>query len=311
MSFEITTSFIDQFRSNLTILSQQLDSRFRKGVRVEPAQGKRRAFEFIGPTTASKRLTRHGDSPLVSTPHSRRWATLVDYEWGDLIDDQDKVRTLIDPENPYARNANAAMNRAMDDEIIASAFGTAVTGVDGTASTAWGTTPYDNTNPIAADLLAHDYTDLTALANTGTGLSLPKLRAARTIFRAREIDESQTLYLACSAQQIENLLQTEEVTSADYNSLKALVGGNISSFMGFTFIVSERLELIATDERRCIAWAQDGLGLGIGMDDELKVSERADKSYSTYVYRRMTIGAVRTEDEKVLEIRCQEPQASS
>ena len=78
----------------------------------------------------------------------------------------------------------------------------------------------------------------------------------------------------------------------------------------FNKIVSERLELTG-DERRCIAWAQDGLGMGIGMDDELKVSERADKSYSTYVYRRMTIGAVRTEDEKVLEIRCQEPQATS
>ena len=310
MSFEITTSFIDQFRSNLTILSQQLDSRFRKGVRVEPSQGKRKAFEFIGPTTASRRLTRHGDSPLVSTPHSRRWATLVDYEWGDLIDDQDKIRTLISPENPYARNANAAMNRAMDDEIIAAAFGTAVTGVDGATSTAWGVTPYDGTNPVAADRLNDDYTDLTALANTGTGLSLPKLRAARTIFRAREIDESQTLFLACSAQQIENLLQTTEATSADFTTLKALVGGNISSFMGFNFIVSERLELTG-DNRRCIAWAQDGLGLGIGMDDELKISERADKSYSTYVYRRMTIGAVRTEDEKVLEIRCQEPQAAS
>ena len=41
-------------------------------------------------------------------------------------------------------------------------------------------------------------------------------------------------------------------------------------------------------------------------DIQTKISERADKNYSTQVYLCMTIGATRVEDEKVLEIACTE-----
>jgi hypothetical protein len=310
MSFEITTAFVDQFKNNVTLLSQQRGSRLRGAVRSEMVNGKRHAFEQIGATTALQRTTRHGDSPLISTPHSRRWVSLTDYEWGDLIDDQDKVRMLIDPASPYAQNAAWAMGRAMDDVIIDAAFGTAVTGETGTGSDAWSPTAYDNTNASTDQLrLEDDYDEAAGLTTVNTGLTVAKLRAARTIFRAKEVDESQPLYIACSAQQIQDLLRETEVTSSDYTNVKALVNGEVNSFMGFTFFVTQRVDMDATvtTERKCIAWARDGLALGIGMDDEAKIAERSDKSFSTYVYRRMSIGAVRLENAKVLEIRCEEP----
>ena len=61
----------------------------------------------------------------MDTPHSRRMVTMDSWEWADLIDDADKVRMLIDPTSSYAKAAAAAMGRAMDDEIIAAATGTA------------------------------------------------------------------------------------------------------------------------------------------------------------------------------------------
>ena len=48
------------------------------------------------------------------------------------------------------------------------------------------------------------------------------------------------------------------------------------------------------------------MGLALGKDIQTKISERADKNYSTQVYLCMTIGATRVEDEKVLEIACTE-----
>ena len=47
---------------------------------------------------------------------------MVDYEYADLIDKQDQVRTLIDPTSSYAQAAAFALGRAMDDEIISAAI---------------------------------------------------------------------------------------------------------------------------------------------------------------------------------------------
>jgi hypothetical protein len=48
------------------------------------------------------------------------------------------------------------------------------------------------------------------------------------------------------------------------------------------------------------------MGLALGRDIATKISERADKNYATQVFLSMTIGATRVEDEKVVEIACQE-----
>ena len=106
-------------------------------------------------------------------------------------------------------------------------------------------------------------------------------------------------------EQITNLLSTTEVTSSDFNTVKALVQGEIDSFLGFKFTVSNRLAKSGND-RTCIAFAQDGITLGIGKDVSARIDERADKSYATQVYYCQSIGATRMEEAKVLGIVCQE-----
>lgn len=115
MSTQITTSFVEQYSSNVTMLSQQMGSKLRGAVDVETVRGKNAFFDQIGATAASVRSSRHGNTPQVNTPHARRRVSLADYEWADLIDDQDKVRMLIDPTSSYAKAAAAAMNRSIDD----------------------------------------------------------------------------------------------------------------------------------------------------------------------------------------------------
>jgi hypothetical protein len=108
-----------------------------------------------------------------------------------------------------------------------------------------------------------------------------------------------------SPKQITDLLGTTEVTSSDFNTVKALANGEINSFLGFNFVVSNRLS-IASSKRKCIAYAMDGIGLGVGKDVTARIDERADKGYATQVYYCASFGATRMEEEKVVEIQAHE-----
>ena len=63
MSSQITTSFVEQYSSNVALLSQQLGSKLRSSVDVETIVGSSAYFEQIGATAASLRTSRHGDTP--------------------------------------------------------------------------------------------------------------------------------------------------------------------------------------------------------------------------------------------------------
>ena len=287
MGFQVTTAFVQQYSSNVSLLLQQRGSKLRDCVTVGSYTGKAaKVVEQIGAVTAQARTSRHADTPLISTPHDARWVFPTDYEWADMIDDQDKLRMLIDPTSPYAMNGAYALGRAMDDLIISAALGTSMTGENGSTSTAFATA----TQQIAVG---------------GTGMTVAKLRQARRILLTNEVDvESDPLYIAVTAVQMDNLLGTTEVTSSDYNSVKALVQGNVDTFLGFNFIQCERLGVDGSGDRRCIAWAKSGMHLGMWNDINTKISERADKSYATQVYVKGTFGATRTEEKKVVEIIC-------
>ena len=286
MSVQITTAFVNQFSSNIQMLSQQMGSLLRNAVDVETVNGEKAFFDQVGSAAAVLRTTRHADTPLIDTPHSRRMVTMSDYEYADLIDDQDKVRLLVDPTSTYARAAAAAMGRAMDDVIISAALGTSLTGKDGTTST-----PFDSNNQIAVG---------------AAGLTLAKLLEAKEILDSNDVDPSIPRYIAVSPKQITNLLDDPEVTSADYNTVRALVKGELDTYVGFKFVTTNRLGLDGSGDRRCFAWAMDGIKLAVGKEPTARIDERADKSYATQVYYCMSVGATRMEEAKVVEILCDE-----
>ena len=286
MSSQITTAFVEQYSNNVQMLSQQKGSLLRDKVDSETVQGKNAFFEQIGSVTAQVRTTRHAPTPQLDTPHARRRVSLADYEFADLIDDQDKVRTLIDPTSSYAQAAAFAMGRAMDDVIISAATGTSFTGVSGGTSTAL---------PGGQ-----------AITESGTdGLTFAKLRNAKRIMDLNSVDASIPRYIVVSPRQIDDLLGTTSVTSADFNTVRALVTGEVNTFMGFQFIVSNRLS-IASSKRLCFAYAQDGIKLALGKDVMSRIDERADVGYATQIYYCMSIGATRMEEEKVVSIQAHE-----
>ena len=286
MSTQITTAFVNQFSANIQMLSQQMGSILRAAVDVESVNGEKAFFDQVGAAAAVLRTSRHADTPLVDTPHSRRMVTMSDYEYADLIDDQDKVRLLVDPTSTYSRAAAAAMGRAMDDVIISAALGTAQTGKDGATSTAL---------PSAQKI-----------AVAASGLTIAKLVSAKEILDSGNVDPSIPRHIVVSPKQVSDLLNNTTVTSSDYNTVKALAMGEINTFVGFQFHVSNRLNTDGSGDRQVIAFASDGIKLAVGKEPAARIDERADKSYATQVYYCQSIGATRMEESKVVEIACSE-----
>ena len=176
-----------------------------------------------------------------------------------------------------------SMARAIDDLIIAAATGNAV---DGAGS---------NVALPAGQKIAHG----------SAGLTLAKLISAKEILDGNDVDPDEERYMVLGSQQVSNLLNTTEVKSADYNSIKALVQGDIDTFMGFKFLRSERLTLAST-QRTCFAFTKSAMGLGIGKDVSTKIDLRPDKSYAHQVYLSFVAGATRVQDECVVEVLCTE-----
>lgn len=293
MSFEVTTAMVEQYKANIGLLTQQRMSKLEPLVRKESISAEFEFFDFIGPVEAQRRPGRHSDTPLMSTPHSRRRVASRPYNWADLVDKPDKLRMITDPTSAYAINAVMAFNRTKDRVLIEAMFGTAQAGKEGEIAVPFPDTQTITTNAAIGTMVPTD------------GLTIDKLLAAKDLLWKAEVDETLPLYCACSSAQLVELLKTTEVKSADYNTVKALANGMVDTFMGFKFIRTEMLPFDGTT-RDCAIWAQDGLLLAVAKDIEAKIDPRPDKNYSTQVYVEMDLGATRMEECKVIKIRCKE-----
>lgn len=290
MSFQITEAFVQQFGNNFRILGQQRVARLVPFCQIESnIVGTSKTVERIGKSETYDIESRHADTKYVDTPHSRRWLDLQDKGWADLVDEMDKIKMLNDPTSPYLAVGVAAHNRIKDRIILEAARGSAR--VNG------GTVALPSTSKVAA---------------SATGLTLDKLNKAREILDAAEIDVDQddgqghpTRVIAVTAQQLTNLLNTTEIKSVDYNNVKALVQGQVDTFLGFKFIRTQLVPKEST-ERKVMAWVKGAIAYGYGMETKERISELPGKNYSVQVYASGSYGAVRLEEEGVVEISCVE-----
>ena len=294
MSFQIDTALVQAYRSNIEIQFQQRGSRLRQAVRNETQNSEYEFYDRIGPTDAVEVVNRHSDTPLISSPHDRRRVATRDFDWADLIDRPDKLRMLADPTSPYSLNATYALGRKLDDVIISAFTGTAYTGKTGATSV---------TFPAGSEV-AVNYVESGVAANSN--LTVGKLRRVRYLLTSEEaVEDGEPIYMAITASQVQSLLRTTEVTNADYNTVKALVNGEINQFMGIEFIRTERLP-VASNIRDCIAWAKNGMLAGIASEIAVDIGPRRDKRNSVQVYVCASFGATRMWEEKVLRVKCDE-----
>lgn len=285
----IDTVFVKQFSDNIQLLSQQKGSKLRNAVMVKTGiVGEDWYIDQLDSTTARTKTTRNSDVEYSDSTWGRRVISPVTLYDAKLIDNEDKLKMLADPTSPEAQNIGYAIGRGVDDLIITAAFGTAYYGKAGGSSESFTS---DNQVAVAA-----------------SGLTIDKLIAAKKILDNYDVDPDEPRFIAVTGNQLADLLKTTEIKSSDYNTVKALVQGQIDTFVGFKFIIVST-SLLDTDDdsyRRVIAWAKNGLGLGVSRDMTNRIDEMPGKHYATQVYASINCGATRVDMEKVVEIKCSE-----
>lgn len=147
----------------------------------------------------------------------------------------------------------------------------------------------------------------TSVGGAASNMNIDKLRAAAKAMNEKNVP-SQGRHLLMHASQLDALLGETETTSSDFASVKALVRGEIDTFMGFKFItIGDRDEggLPKPSTRTCFAWHMDALGYAESMAQKTEVNYIPEKT-SFLVSSMFSAGAVSIDDEGIVAISCTE-----
>lgn len=288
MPESIDQYFVQQYQNTIRMLCQQGDSRL-EGTTIPPVkmEGEYLYWERLGASEAIEITTRHSATPNIEQDHTRRRCTSSQWVWSTLLDRADVGRMLVDPKGPYQQAAKNAMNRRKDRLILAALGGNAYGGKTGATTIALPATQ--------------------KIAHGSVGMTIGKLLNAKQLLDEAEAPAEGRVFLGPS-ESIIDLLNTTEVTNADYNSVRALVNGQIDTFLGFKFIQTELIYLensSSTTTWYCYAYCKGAVGLGIINPPEVRLTEESTLNFAWQPWVRMDMGATRIEDELVIEVASQ------
>lgn len=293
MSTTITNAFVQQYNDEILMLVEQGESRLRGAVRIEDFRGQNMFVERVGSVEMIQRVSRHQptSSSRVNTPHSRRRLSVTTFEVSDLLDQADLERMLTNPLNAYSKKfANAALRR-IDNTVIAAFDATVTTNDIGVAGT--GATTITFANDRAGQVAAG-----------ATNLTTAKIIEAKELLDVQEVPFDGR-FIMVNASAMASLLNEpgDRITSADHNITRVLVDGRIDTWLGFKFIQTELLTAGGTAAAELYAWHQDGMALTLGANDiETFIDRLPETGYSWQVFTRLTLGSVRVEGERVVQI---------
>lgn len=293
MPDNITVASVQQYKANVELLLQQKDSRLSDKVTIGTYTGKAASVvEQFGEATAVEKTSRHSDTPLLDLSQDKRWVSPRDYEWASLIDNEDRLRAIIELTSPYAQAGAAAMNRKKDDIILAALFATAYVGENGTTPESFGTVG-SGTYDVGVNT-----------GGTASGLNVAKLQLGiQKLMLANKGELDEAVYAAISSYEHDLLLKETQVANKDYGGVAVLVDGKVKRFMGVDFTITERLT-VTSGNRLVPMWLKSGMHLGMWNGMRAEIGPRPDKSYATQVYLAMTLGATRTQLGKIIRLNC-------
>lgn len=280
MSVNVTSAMIEAFSSRYEHFSQQMDSRIASIVRQEDFDGVFYNDDYIDPITGlvTNRATGSAtESKDVSFTRNRlECATKT---WSTYKAEKDIVKIIMDPKADIVKDMVAAFNRERDIITLASMVGDVMRYDEGSSAF------------VASALPAAQKID----ATTG-GMTVNVLLDIKEKMDSDEVS-SEDRYIAISASGLRQLLEQTEITSADYNTVRALASGSLDTFLGFKFIHTE-----LCPAGKVIAFQKDRVLFGYNMDRNLKVEEDPAHNFDYVIFMEEQFGAIRREDTGVVEI---------
>jgi len=236
-------------------------------------------FPKIGKGSATIRIPQSDVTPLNVT-YSQVTATLSDYNAAEYSDIFHQAKVNFDERRELVQVVSNAIGRRMDQLVL--------------------------------DALAASSTSLTVsndIGATDSNLNVAKLRRAKKLLDQYNVP-AEGRVMVISAAGLEGLLGETQTTSADFNSVQALVSGSIDTFLGFKFItLGDRAEgglpIDGSLDRVCYAFHKDAVGMGIGMAQKTEINYVPEKT-SFLVNSMFSAGAVAIDDEGIVKITCRE-----
>lgn len=289
---QIPEHYPTEFDTNWQHLVQQKMSKVRGMVLVDRVEGKEKSYNQMGPLEMERVTARAQETRITDMSLGKRWLRPYPHDLANIFDEWDDtfLGQIVLPASKGVQGHGFAYNRAVDRTIIEAGLNTAYVGEIGV-------TPVELPATQQVDV---DYVETGSAVNSG--LTIAKLRRAKFILDDNDTDDEDPRFLVHSAKQLTDMLRTVEVTSSDYNTIKALVDGKLDTFMGFKFIrVSSKILPVAADVRSCMAFCRSGITIAdSGRTTHMDI--RADKSHALQIRTVAALGGTRNEEEKVVEI---------
>lgn len=286
MSDSIPQSFVQQFDSSLRLLAAQMDSRLRMAVTDRGTiTGESFTIANIDPTgDLPSDNVRHGDTVFSDITHSTRVVTMKDFFDALPLDRADIPKMLVNPitGGHYAQTLVGKKNRKLDNLIYRACRDSQLM-KDGTS-----------TALPSGQKIAHG----------STGFTKAKIIQARKLFRANEKDNhaGEELYMAYTADMVEDIMSDTTLTSADYLASQFLQKGDvIGQWMGFTWIPFEGIDPISSSTYYTVAWAKSAIHVGEGYV-EGRVDRRPDKKNLWQTTINCSMAAGRQDEKGVVEV---------
>lgn len=289
---EIMNHFVKTFESNAIHLVQQRYSKFRSRVtekspgatdkhsfRVVDARGAMTDRANVGANAGKRPATNYADTVyndrvVVSTPKNT----------ADSFSRPDMKRMLEDPQSEIYKAMVPQVGRTYDDVINTAFFAAAQdTAGNNTAFGATGTTP--------------------TVGGAAIAFSLSLVADLLEAYNTDEVDPDEEKFLAISPAAVTAMLLEPKATSVDYVNARALMSGRIiDGYMGFTWIMSNRLTHPVAGQTYCPSWTRDSMGLLVLQDIVTDIGQDPSKQFDTTVQLSIDIGAVRIQEKKVKRI---------
>lgn len=282
MSKFLTNAAVTEFDSEVKH-AYQASGKLRNTVSIRTGvTGEAYKFAASGKGLANQKASQADVTPM-DVERSRPTANLENWNAPEYTDIFDQAEVNFDEKQELAETIAMAIARR-EDQII----------IDAMAAGTYSATPASKDEGLLIDLTAT------------VALTVAAIRQAATKGLTKRGVPSGDRTLAITADSLDQLLATTQVTSSDYNSVKALVQGEVDTFLGFTFCVIETREeggLPGDGTTSCASFAyhKKAVGYAIGLDMKTSVDWIAQKTswLSNAVYKA---GAVIRENAGVVKV---------
>jgi hypothetical protein len=279
MSVSLSNAFVTLFDAEVKQAYQgkaQLVGavRARRGV-----EGSTVKFPKVGRGVATPRIAQTDVTPL-NVGFSQVTLTLADWNAAEYSDIFSQAKVNFDERQELVQVVATAMGRRQDQMIL--------------------------------DALAASGTSLTVANSIGgaaSNMNVAKLRESKRLMDASNVPMDNR-HVILHANGLASLLSETAVTSSDFNSVKALVQGEVNTFLGFQFhTIGDRTEgglaIDGSSDRTCFAFHRDAIGYGEGLGMRTEINYIAEKT-SWLVNEVFSAGAVAIDAEGVVSITCRE-----